>query len=69
MPGKTFQLSLIIVQLSISRKAKKVIEKCVVSEWNSAFFAFSFIIEGTSKEVLPFLMALQLIYNKKLLFK
>ncbi len=33
-------------------------------QWNSMFFTFSFIIEGTSKKVLEFFMPLEPIYNK-----
>jgi hypothetical protein len=34
--------------------------------WNSMFLAFSFIIEGTSKKALQFLMPLEPIFNKNI---
>jgi hypothetical protein len=32
-------------------------------QWNSTFFAFSLIIEGTTEKVLQFIMLLKTIYN------
>jgi len=37
-------------------------------KWNSAFLTFSFVIVGTSKKVLQFLMPLEPIYNKNFCF-
>ncbi len=37
-----------------------------IFEWNSTFFAFSFIIGGTAEKVLQFIMPLKSIYNKNL---
>jgi hypothetical protein len=36
-------------------------------EWNSTFFAFSLIKEGTTEKVLQFIMPLESIYSKKTL--
>jgi hypothetical protein len=33
-------------------------------QWNSTFFAFSIIIEGTTENVMQFIMPLKSIYNK-----
>jgi hypothetical protein len=33
-------------------------------QWNSTFFAFSIIIEGTTENVKQFIMPLKSIYNK-----
>ncbi len=38
------------------------------TKWNSMFFAFSLIIEGTTEKVLQFIMSLKSIYNENLLF-
>jgi hypothetical protein len=38
------------------------LKKC--KQRNSAFFAFSLIIEGTTEKVLKFIMPLKLIYNR-----
>jgi hypothetical protein len=35
-------------------------------EWNSTFFSFSLIIEGTTEKVLQFKMPLKQIHNKTL---
>ncbi len=35
-------------------------------QWNSAFFAFSMILEGTTEKVLQFKMPLESIYNRNL---
>ncbi len=40
----------------------------IVAKWNSTFFAFSLIIEGTTEKVLQFIMSLESIYNKNLGF-
>ncbi len=40
----------------------------VVEEWNSAFFAFSLIIEGTKEKVLQLIMPLKSIYSQNLGF-
>jgi hypothetical protein len=37
-----------------------------IKQWNSAFFAFSLIKEGTTEKVLQFKMPLKSIYNKTL---
>ncbi len=37
-------------------------------EWNSTFFAFSLMIEGTTEKVLQFIMPLKSSYNKNLGF-
>jgi hypothetical protein len=42
---------------------KEIIEE-VFREWNSTFFAFWSIIEGTTEKVLQFIMLLKLIYNR-----
>jgi hypothetical protein len=34
------------------------------TQWNSAFFAFSLIIEGTTEKVLQFIMPLKSFYNR-----
>ncbi len=41
---------------------------CLSNPWNSAFFAFSLIIEGTTEKALKFIMPLKLIYNRILGF-
>ncbi len=38
------------------------------SQWNSTFFAFLIIVEGTTEKVLQFIMPLKSIYNKNLGF-
>jgi hypothetical protein len=38
------------------------------SQWNSTFFAFSIIVEGTTEKVLQFIMPLEFLYNKNLCF-
>ncbi len=35
-----------------------------MTQWNSAFFAFSLIIEGTTEKVFQFIMPLKSIYNR-----
>jgi hypothetical protein len=39
------------------------LENCI-SLWNSAFFDFSLIIEGTTEKALKFIMSLKSIYNR-----
>ncbi len=36
----------------------------IYTQWNSAFFAFSLIIEGTTEKKLQFIMPLKSIYNR-----
>ncbi len=39
-----------------------------MKQWNSKFFAFSLIIEGTTEKVLQFVMPIKSIYNQNLGF-
>ncbi len=49
-----------------SFKTKATYLKVENLQWNSTFFTFSFIIEGTSKKVLQFLVPQQQIFKKKI---
>jgi len=40
--------------------------RCTISQWSSAFFAFSIITEGTTEKVFQFIMPLKSICNKTL---
>ncbi len=51
------------VQLILWRPASRI-----VLEWNSTFFEFSLIIEGSTEKVLQFIMPLKSVYNKNLGF-
>jgi hypothetical protein len=49
--------------------SEAILNSCSIKiKWNSAFLPFLFIIEGTSKKVLKFLMPLGPIYNKNFCF-
>jgi len=39
-------------------------QKWVSSQWNSAFFAFSLIIEGTTEKVLQCMMPFKSVHNR-----
>ncbi len=36
------------------------------TQWNSAFFAFSLIVQGSTEKVLQFIMPFKSIYNKNI---
>ncbi len=43
--------------------AKIVVVNSLLGQWNTTFFAFSMIIEGTTEKAFHFIMPLKSIYN------